>query len=231
MRAPEAVLFDLDNTLVDRGRSIMIYAMLFCRDFRARLRDVDPAVVIRTLKREDGGGYAVRSEFFGAVARALPWIESPAADDLARHWREHFPGCAVPVRQATDVLRELRGLGLKTGVVTNGWTSSQNAKIDAAGVRPLLDTVVISQAAGVAKPSPEIFQRALQGVGVPASKAWFVGDHPANDVEGAVATGMTAVWIEGLHAWPEGRPRPEASIFSLGALPAMIRAAREAAAG
>ena len=110
-------------------------------------------------------------------------------------------------------------------MVTNGVAVSQHAKIDAAGLRPLLDAVTVSETAGAAKPEPAVFRAALAELGVAACDTWFVGDHPVNDMAGASAVGMAAIWVEGHHDWPSGAPRPDASIRSLGTLPDLIRSA------
>jgi len=57
--------------------------------------------------------------------------------------------------------------------------------------------------------------------GLAAGDCWFVGDHPENDVRGAAAFGMTAVWIthsvDG-HAWPADAPEPAHRISALSEL-------------
>jgi putative hydrolase of the HAD superfamily len=37
---------------------------------------------------------------------------------------------------------------------------------------------------------------ALKELEVPTSRAWFVGDHPVNDIAGANALGMKTFWLE-----------------------------------
>jgi len=56
-----------------------------------------------------------------------------------------------------------------------------------------LDVVVFSSDVGVRKPSPEIFRRALDSLGVAAERALFVGDRLVADVRGARDVGMRTV--------------------------------------
>jgi len=86
--------------------------------------------------------------------------------------------------------------GVLLGIVTNGWTAVQEAKIGQLGLSALIDVVLISEREGVRKPHPEIFHRALARLGVEASEAWFVGDNPDDDVAGAVEAGLRAFWRE-----------------------------------
>jgi putative hydrolase of the HAD superfamily len=73
-----------------------------------------------------------------------------------------------------------------------------------------------------AEPDPKIFEIACRELGgLAAGDCWFVGDHPENDVRGAAAFGMTAVWItRGVdgHAWPADAPKPAHWISALSEL-------------
>jgi putative hydrolase of the HAD superfamily len=57
------------------------------------------------------------------------------------------------------------------------------------------DAVVVSGDLGIAKPDPSIFEHALEQLGVDAADAVMVGDSMSKDVEGALAAGMRAVWV------------------------------------
>jgi putative hydrolase of the HAD superfamily len=84
--------------------------------------------------------------------------------------------------------------------------------------------VVISEAAGVAKPDPAIFRLALDQLGCEPGEAWFVGDHPVNDALGASAAGLRGIWLPALHPWPAGRREPWRTIAALPELLALIEA-------
>jgi HAD superfamily hydrolase (TIGR01509 family) len=58
------------------------------------------------------------------------------------------------------------------------------------------DVVVDSATTGAAKPDPAIFRHALSRLGVAAGRALYVGDDPANDLDGARAAGIDAVLID-----------------------------------
>jgi HAD superfamily hydrolase (TIGR01662 family) len=60
----------------------------------------------------------------------------------------------------------------------------------------IFDVVVVSGAVNKRKPSPEIFQKALQKMGVSAEDAVFVGDTANVDIIGAKAIGMKTIYIE-----------------------------------
>jgi len=68
--------------------------------------------------------------------------------------------------------------------------------LDKFGLREFFDVILVSGEINKRKPSPEIFERALNALGVDAAKAVFVGDMPGLDVKGAKDTGIKAILIE-----------------------------------
>ena len=119
---------------------------------------------------------------------------------------------------AEPALRALRERGLRLLAISN-WDVSLHEQLAGTGLSGLLDAAVSSAEAGVAKPDPEIFERALAGIGVPPGAAWHVGDDVGADVEGALAAGLAPVLIDrgGTATAPPGVP----VITSLAELPAL----------
>lgn len=93
---------------------------------------------------------------------------------------------------ALQALGALRAQGIDTAVVSN-WDVSLHAVLGQTGLAPLVDRVVTSAEAGVAKPDPAIFAPLLDGVD-PAA-ALHVGDSLDDDVAGALAAGMRAALV------------------------------------
>ena len=135
-------------------------------------------------------------------ARTLAW--EPA----------HFGRSSQAATGALGLITWLRARGVKTGIVTSG-PPTQQIKIDALGVRSHIDAIVVSDEVGFAKPDPRIFRRALRRLDVDPREAWFVGDHPVNDVAGATAIGMRAFWLRRALEWPTGHTPVGAAIDSL----------------
>ena len=123
-----------------------------------------------------------------------------------------------------STLGELRSRELKLGIVTNGNARVQNAKIDALGIRTYMGTIIVSEAVGMKKPEPRIFELALRELSATPAETWFVGDHPVNDILGASAVGMNSVWLRGLIAWPDGQGEPKRQIRSLTELNSVLAA-------
>jgi len=94
-------------------------------------------------------------------------------------------------------LTALRQRGYFVGIITNGTPRTQCAKMDHSGLRPYVDLVVLAGEEGIQKPDSRVFRMAAARLGVPPTACLFVGDHPQNDVEGAIAAGFTAVRKQG----------------------------------
>ena len=84
----------------------------------------------------------------------------------------------------------------KLGILTNGMPPHQHRKLAASGVADAFDTVITSGGIGVGKPDSEAFDAVFQALGVSASEALMVGDTLERDIDGAVAAGIHAVWID-----------------------------------
>ncbi|MDA0745047.1 MAG: HAD family hydrolase [bacterium] len=199
------VLFDLDNTLVDRVRSLDVLAAELVGVFSADLGDVDVEVVAEVLRKADGGGYREKEQVFAQILSALPWEDRPEVGDIKDFWYTTFPKCTCAVAGLHEVLEALQGQGIKLGIVTNGSEAMQNAKVDRLDVRVYMETVVVSESAGVKKPVARIFEVALEDLGLMPEEVCFVGDHPENDMAGATRVGMIPVWVRGHHSWPTGQ--------------------------
>jgi putative hydrolase of the HAD superfamily len=86
-------------------------------------------------------------------------------------------------------VREIRGGGLRTGLITNSWST---AHYDRELLAELFDDVLVSAEVGLHKPQPEIYRLAAERIGVPPEACLFVDDLREN-CEGAETVGMTAI--------------------------------------
>src|SRR3989337_2728605 len=86
------------------------------------------------------------------------------------------------------------------------------------GLDGFFDVVVVSGAVNVRKPSPEIFRKALEALGVDAEEAIFVGDTVDADVAGAKSLGMKKVYIERRVQKEAENACPDQTIKSMGEL-------------
>lgn len=103
---------------------------------------------------------------------------------------------ATTVPEAHPLLLERLSGQAALGCISNfDHTASASRILERAGLTPFLEVVVISEAFGWRKPAPAIFHEALRLLDVLPSAALFVGDTLDEDIRGAMAAGLRAVWI------------------------------------
>lgn len=134
---------------------------------------------------------------------------------LADAYRRAYLAARRPVAGAGELLAEVRRLGARVVAVTNNLVSEQEDKLRHTNLRHLFDDLVISEAAGVNKPDPVIFEIALRAAGAAPSEAVMLGDSWENDVVGALGMGIAAAWLDrrGL-----GVPDPNVPVLALSSL-------------
>ncbi|MGD0057688.1 MAG: HAD-IA family hydrolase [Methanomassiliicoccales archaeon] len=96
---------------------------------------------------------------------------------------------------AKPALESLKKLGCLVGVIANA-ESSLAAALDNASLSQHIDTVTTSEEAGVEKPDPAIFRKALDKSGLEPKRCVYVGDVPEIDILGARNAGITQVWLD-----------------------------------
>jgi putative hydrolase of the HAD superfamily len=129
---------------------------------------------------------------------------------------EAFPG-------ARACIDELVSSGIPVGILTNGWSPLQERKIARAlGAFP--GPVLVSETIGAYKPSANAFAQLERALGCAASDLWYVGDNPVNDIDGAHAYGVRAIWMDAYGgSYPTHLSPPVATITKLSDLPTVIR--------
>lgn len=171
----KAVLFDLDNTLVDRDGA-------FRACVQAHFRD--PAVRAELLAL-DGGGRGGRAALFNR------WQQPSGAEMNQSKFGALLAERVRPDAALIDMLVTL-SQAVKLGVITNGSSETQRLKFHAAGLARAIpeDRLWISEEVGCAKPDPAIFLIASHALGESVGDCLYVGDHEPDDMVGATAAGM-----------------------------------------
>mgnify|MGYP000874214737 CR=1 FL=1 len=127
----------------------------------------------------------------------------------ARHQVELFP----QVHATLETLANRYCLG----VITNG-----NADVRRLGLADYFRFALNAEDLGIGKPDPLPFRKALQHANVQAHQAVHIGDHPGDDIAGALAVGMQAIWFNPQgKTWDGGQPA-HAEIRSLAELPQVL---------
>ena len=195
------VVFDLDETLIDRSATLRAYAALLWRDFDIG-RDVPEADFVAAFLALEDDGRAPQPDLFERVAERFPKSAlDPSA--MTAHYSQFAwtrPRLAAGV---TSGLAELRAAGVPLGIITNGDGDTQRTKLQFTRLDRLVDRYLISGEFGAAKPDRSIFLAMCSALAIDAPTSWFVGDHPLFDIWGAHQVGFRTIWLERIIRWPD----------------------------
>ncbi|MEO6029404.1 MAG: HAD family hydrolase [Candidatus Binatia bacterium] len=187
MNAPRAVLFDLGGTLAEGGADAP------SADLAAALGLAgDQAHALATL--------VLRNVFLSAAAlaervRVDLGLASDPADAVTSFWNAQLAAPAE-LLGATTCVAAIRAVGAKVAVIANVTTPyAESYRRTCSAIVPLIDAWQLSCETGVAKPSAVAFHAVLETLGVEAAHALVVGDRLDEDIEPALALGMSALWL------------------------------------
>lgn len=223
------ITFDLDDTLWD-VTPVMHSAEAALRDWLAaeapRLGPVPIehlwAIRARLLQADPGLKHRLSELRRRILLHALldAGYAQGEADDLAELGFQVFLAARHQVQLFPEVHPTLEHLAMHytLGVITNG-----NADVRRLGLADYFRFALCAEELGIGKPDPHPFQTALRHAGVDAGQAVHIGDHPGDDIAGAQAAGLRAIWFNPQgKAW-EGEQLPDAQIRGLAELPALLQ--------
>ncbi|MBI3978153.1 MAG: HAD-IA family hydrolase [Chloroflexi bacterium] len=153
-----------------------------------------------------------------AVGDAATWSRIEVA--YVEPFFDHPP---TPAPGVHDVLRAVRGLGIRIGLICNtGRTpgSALRRLFDQWGIRGYFDSLAFSNEEGIRKPHPDIFHRELRRLGVTPPEAIHVGDDLVADIAGAKAAGLRAILVGADQ--PTAPTPPDVHVTSLIGVPEAI---------
>ncbi|WP_248193039.1 HAD family hydrolase [Micrococcus endophyticus] len=207
----DAVLFDLDDTLLDlRAAQHAAFGATVRRQW-AGAADVDPARMAAATEAfaSDAAGHYERyvageltfeQQRLARAADALRALGAPeeSATPLEALWTADYEdvvrGHWALFPATAEVLAQVRSSGRGVGIVTNNVEAYQRAKADALGL-DWVDVLIGSDTAGAPKPDPEPFLAGCARLGAEPGRTLMVGDSLTHDVAGARAAGLVPVWM------------------------------------
>jgi putative hydrolase of the HAD superfamily len=212
----DAVLFDVGNTLLHgRVTKPAVMLELVSRSVYDRLVELELKLppfeeYARLLKRRFG-----RAHLWSRISRrevsivdVLRRVHSPMGVTMsAEQTGELCHKCISSIAElftvddsAKEAVTELHKAGVKLGLVSNTILpgSTIDDFLEGEGFLDFFAVRIYSSAVRYMKPSPKIYQLALDQLGVTADRTMFVGDRVDNDVVGPSSVGMrTVLYVPG----------------------------------
>lgn len=215
----QAVLFDLDGTLLDRDASVKKFIENQYERLGNYLGHISKEKYITRFNELDCHGYVWKDKVYQKLVEEFE-IVGIGWENLLGDYVTEFKHHCVPFPNLKSMLAELKTDGFALGMVTNGFGQFQMDNIRALGIENYFDTILVSETEGMKKPDPAIFKRALKRLNKEPRESVFVGDHPENDVKASQYVGMKGIWKKDVQ-WDAFDP--DYAVEDLGELPTMIK--------
>jgi HAD superfamily hydrolase (TIGR02253 family) len=186
-----AVVFDLDNTLVDfmlmkkQAVDAAIHAM---RDAGLKLTEKEIRKRIDDIYNERGIEF--QSVFDELLYREFSKIDYKILSAGVIAYRRAREAALVPYPHVTMTLIELTKMNVKLGVVSDAPAKEAWLRLCYLNFHHLFDAVVTYDDTHKRKPNPEPFRKVLQQLRVKPEESLMIGDWEERDVVGAAKVGM-----------------------------------------
>lgn len=220
----KAAVFDLDHTLFDRYGTIRKIAPdiiagfdiadgITAEIFAEELSFADKQFVHKGWRNIHS--YLVEKNIFKT---------NPTYDEYAKNVLKCFKTTTVKYDFAIPVLKEIRNMGIKTALITNGTPELQHCKIKSLDMDDCFDEVIVSGETPYEKPDIRIFQLMAENLGIKTNEMLYIGDHPLNDIDGSRKAGCIPVWVKTTGTWvfPEIE-KPELQVETVEEIPHLIK--------
>ena len=207
---PQAILFDLDDTILEFDIAADRVWMAVCDEFASRLDGSDPAQLMDAIVEYQTWYWGDRSRHregrldldaawhriaVGAFRR-LGMNDAPLPDEFASTYSRKRWEAIRPLPGALQTLRTVRGSGVRMGLVTNGNADLQRSKVERFALAAHFDCILIEGELEYGKPDQRIFRDALAQLEVEPTNAWMVGDSLEFDIAGSQHSGLAGVWVD-----------------------------------
>lgn len=200
MRPCRAILFDIDDTIVDFKKSQTV-SLSKCHnhffknwvDFEQFQTDYS-RINLSLWKRVEENKISpsiLGKERFKQIAEHYGMSDSL---EVSEYYQEQLIQNSYWINGAPELLMALKEKNIKLGFVTNGFSYLQKSKYNKLKLSQYSDILVISEEIGFSKPHPHIFFHALNLTNTEIKHTLMVGDSLSSDGEGARGVGMPFCW-------------------------------------
>jgi YjjG family noncanonical pyrimidine nucleotidase len=196
----DAVLFDLDDTLIDFKRSEGIslrkcYARYFHHLVTWDAFHDHYAEINRALwNHAEHGTIATATIGTQRFKELAELYRIPFSLDVVAYYEEELISNSHWIEGAEELLLSLKKLSLPIGFITNGFTHLQRDKQKKLKLTRFSHIMVVSEECGVAKPHPKIFETALTLLKSHPAKTLMIGDSLTSDGQGAKNLNIPFCW-------------------------------------
>lgn len=188
----KAALFDLDDTILDRSKSLQNFAIWQATTILKNYVD-DPAEYTERFIALDNRGSVWKDLVYEKLIAEFS-ISNWTVDELLQTYLLTFCAFCQPRPGAEQAICTLKDNGYKIALVSNGKSPFQERNFYSLGFADYFDDIVVSDVVGLRKPEKAIFELSCNRVNADIHASVFIGDNPVADIEGAKKAGMRTIY-------------------------------------
>jgi HAD superfamily hydrolase (TIGR01549 family) len=185
-----SLIFDLDNTLINRDAAFYAYVLDFIQRNQNALNNEEPNLVLKEILKFDQNGTKDRQVFCKEVLQRFQGL-AYTEESL---WLDHL---SVPnfvsIDKVVIALLERLAHTHQLILLSNGSGNMQRRKLKQAGIEAYFEHVFISAEVGYAKPNPKIFTHALKHCR--HHTIVMIGDNYLHDIQTAIEMNLKTIFI------------------------------------
>ncbi|WP_336041428.1 HAD-IA family hydrolase [Acinetobacter dispersus] len=193
MNQNKAVIFDLDQTLLDRTTSLIKF-LTWQINFFQLISANDRELFIQRFLELDDNGKVWKDRVYENLIQEFS-IQGHAKEILLTSYINDFNNFSCCFEHVENTVIQLKQQGYLIGLISNGRTPFQEHNFYALGLTEFFSSIIVSEAVGIRKPDPAIFLLSCQQLGVHPKDCIFVGDNELADIQGAKSVGMKTIFF------------------------------------
>jgi putative hydrolase of the HAD superfamily len=207
---PSAILFDLDDTILDDAGCVEQSWTDACADGCAGL---GPEVTnrIRAAIRTAGEWFwsdperhrlgrldmkAARRHVVALGLERAGVADNRLGDSIAVAYSRYRDSRIALLPGAVDTVRWFKSIGCSLALLTNGSRRMQRLKIERFELERLFDVILVEGEVGFGKPDRRIYELALTQLRQSPADTWMVGDNLEWDVAAPQQLGIYGIWVD-----------------------------------
>ncbi|RCW76821.1 HAD family hydrolase [Saliterribacillus persicus] len=190
------MLFDLDDTLLNRGNAVDKMFFIILEKCYSDVKDSKKSEMLQKFKEYDNRSYGNgdKAKVLESFFDEFPPVYRLPRSDLQGFWNVNFPHCFSADPNTIKIVNGIKR-HVKVAIITNGSTQRQKAKIINTNLNSLFDNIIISEEVGCSKPNKRIFELALTKINVLPEDTLFVGDDIEKDIGGCQNANIKGIWF------------------------------------
>ena len=219
----KAVLFDLDNTLID----FMRMKKISCEAAIAAMIDaglpLEKDVAYEKLFALYGVHGIEHQEIFQKFLEdVMGEVDYRVLSSGIAAYRKMQAGYLEPYPYVRNTLISLREKGLVLGIVSDAPKLKAWMRIAEMGLLDFFDFVIAFDDTGRRKPDQLPFREALKALNCPPSEILFVGDNPERDIQGAKNAGMRTALAKYGQIFPDSGVKADYELMKISDLKKIV---------